>query len=86
LESEPCVELNLTARADGGKYSADVGCKIARRNFEDSVSVPSQGKQTLRVTGDAKIRMIEQIVRFRSKRDRRAFRQLEGLLQRQIAL
>src|SRR5258706_11235783 len=43
-------------------------------------------KWTLRVTRDCEIRMIEQIVAFRSQRNLRAFRHLEGLLQRHIKL
>ena len=60
--------------------------KLPAGILEDGISVPSQRKWTLRVTGDCEIRMIEQIVGFRSKRNLRAFRQLEGLLQRQIKL
>ena len=86
LESEPCGQLNLTPSADGGEYSAYVVGEIARCIFEDGVSVPSQRKRTLRVTRDREIRMIEQIVGFRSKRNLRAFLQLEALLQRQIEL
>ena len=68
------------------EYSADVVGEISRSIFEDGVSIPSQRKGTLRVTRDCKIRMIEQIVGFRSKRNLHAFRQLEALLQRQIKL
>src|SRR5215831_16034279 len=85
-ESEPCVELNLTPSAHRGKYSADVVGEITRCIFEDGVSVPSQGKRTLRVARDCKIRMIEQIVSFGSKCNLRAFRQFEGLLQGHIKL
>src|SRR5262245_54569739 len=69
LESEPCGQFNLTPSADCTEYSADVVGEIARRIFEDGVSVPSQGQWALRVTRDCEIRMIEQIVGFRSERD-----------------
>ena len=86
LESEPCVQLNLTRRAYGGEYSAHVVGEIPCCILEDRVSVASQGKGTLGVARDCEIRMIEQIVGFHTKRNLRAFRQFEGLLQRQVKL
>ena len=86
LESEPCGQLNLTPRADRAEYSANVVGELTRCILENSVSIPSQAKRALSVTWDCEIRMIEQIVGFRAKRDLRAFRQLESLLQRQIEL
>jgi hypothetical protein len=86
LESEPSSQLNLTSRADRAEYSAYVVGEIARSILEDGISVPSQGKRSLCVTRDCEIRMIEQIVGFRAKCNLRAFRQLKGLLQRQIKL
>ena len=59
LEREACVKLNLTPGAYGVEYSADVFGKIACCIFENGVSVPSQGKRTLRVAGDGKIGVIE---------------------------
>jgi hypothetical protein len=85
-ESAPCVDLNLTPSAHRGKYSANTVGEITRCIFEDGVSVPAQGKRTLRVARDCKIRMIEQIVGFRSKCNLRAFLQFECLLQGQIKL
>jgi hypothetical protein len=84
LESEPSSQLNLTPRADRAEYSANVVGELTRCILENSVSIPSQAKRALSVTWDCEIRMIEQIVRFRAKRDLRAFRQLETLLQREI--
>ena len=86
LKSESCGQLNLARCADRTKYSAYVVGEIARWIFEDGISVASQGERTLRVTRDGEIRMIEQIVGFRSKRNLRAFPQLEALLQRHIEL
>jgi len=78
--------LNLTPRADGAEYATWVVGEITRSVFEDSVSVTSEGDRTLRVTRDCEIRMIEQIVGFRSKHNLRTFLQLKALLQRQIEL
>ena len=86
LESQPCGQLNLTPRADRAEYSAYVVGEIARSILEDCISVASQSKRTLRVTRDCEIRMIEQIVGFRSNRNLHAFPQMEALLQRQIEL
>src|SRR5215469_16401895 len=86
LEREVCVKLNLAPSSYGGEYSADVFGKITCCIFENSVSIPSQGERTLRVTRDRKIRMIEQIVGLRSESNLRAFRQLEALLKRQMTL
>ena len=86
LEREARVQLNLTPSSYGGEYSADVFCEITCCILEDRVSVPSQRKRTLRVARDREIRMIEQIVGFRSKHNRRTFPQLEAFLQRQIEL
>jgi hypothetical protein len=78
--------LNLTPGAYGAEYSADVLGEITCCILENGVSVPSQGERALRVARHSKIRMIEQVVSFRSDCDLRAFRQLEALLQRQFAL
>src|SRR5215467_8552298 len=86
LEREACVELNLTPGAYGGEYPADVFGEIARWILENSVAVTAQGERALGVTGNAKIRMIEQIVSLDSKRKLRAFPQLEFLLQRYVEL
>jgi hypothetical protein len=86
LEREACVELNLAASAGGSEYSADIFGEITCWILENGVSVPSEGERTLRVTRNRKIRVIEQIVGFRSKCNLRAFRQLKTLLQRQIKL
>ena len=86
LETQTGGQLNLTPRADSAKYSAYVVGEIAGSILEDGISVASQCKWTLRVTRDCEIRMIEQIVAFRSQRNLGAFRHLEGLLQRQIKL
>jgi hypothetical protein len=86
LENQPCGQLNLTPGAHGGEYSAGIVGEITRCVSEDGVSVSSQRKRALGITRDCKIRMIEQIVGFRSHRDLRAFRQLENLLERQIKL
>jgi hypothetical protein len=84
LESQPCVKLNLTSATYGGEYSSNVVGEVTRCIFENSVSVPSQAERTLRVTRHSKIRMIKEIVSFRSERNLRAFGQLEALLDRQI--
>lgn len=76
LESEPCAQLNLTTSTDGSEYPADVVGEITRCILEDSVSVPSQGKRSLRVARDCEIWMIEQGVGFRSKRKFHSFHQL----------
>ena len=81
LESEPSVKLKLTTTAYRGEYSADVVSQIACWTREHGISIPSQRQGTLRVTGDCKIRMIEQVVGFHSKFNSHAFRHLEGLLQ-----
>ena len=86
LESQSCGQLDLTPRADRAEYSACVVGETARSILEDSISVASQGKRTLRVARDREIRMIEQIVGFRSNRNLRAFPQMKALLQRQIEL
>jgi hypothetical protein len=86
LEREACAKLNLTPSAYGGEYSANVVGEMTRWVREHGVSIPSQRERTLRVTGDGKIRMIKQIVGFRSKRNLHAFPQLEALLQRHIKL
>src|SRR5262245_23601810 len=86
LERETRVELNLAPSAYGGEYSADVLGEITCRILENGVSVPSQGERTLRVARHRKIRMVEQVVSFRSDCELRAFRQSEGLLQRQVKL
>jgi len=62
LESKTCVELYLTPSADGGEYPADVIRQMTRSILIDGVTVSSQSLRTLHVTGDGKIRMIEQIV------------------------
>ena len=76
----------MTPGADRIEYSAYVIGEITRCIFEDSVSVSSQRQRALRVTGDCKIWMIEQIVSFRAKHNLCAFPQLESLLQREIEL
>jgi hypothetical protein len=83
LKTQTGGQLNLTPRADSAEYSAYVVGEIASSILEDGISVASQCKWTLRVIRDCEIRMIEQIVAFRSQRNLRAFRHLEGLLQRQ---
>src|SRR5262249_40193279 len=86
LEREACVELNLTPGAYGREYSADIFGEITCRVLENGVSVASQGERALGVARDSKIRMVEQIVGLRSKRDLHAFPQLEFLLHGQIEL
>src|SRR5262245_43648271 len=86
LESEPRSQLNLTSGANCGEYPANVVGEIARRIFEDSVSVASQRQRALRVTWDCEIRMIEQIVGFRSKHNFCPFPQWKALLQRETEL
>jgi hypothetical protein len=86
LESETCVELNLAPSADGSEYSGDVVGKTTRWIREHSVSIPSQRERALRVTRNCKIRMIEEIVGFRSEGKPRTFGQLEALLKRHIKL
>src|SRR6516225_5054548 len=76
LEGKARVKLNLAPSAYGGEYSADVVGETTRCIREDGISVSSQGKRTLRITWDCKIRMVEQIVGFRSKCNLRAFPQL----------
>ena len=81
LESEPSVKLKLTTTAYCGEYSADVVSQIACWTREHGISISSQRQGALRVAGDCKIWMIEQVVGFRSKRNPHALRQLEGLFQ-----
>jgi hypothetical protein len=78
--------LNLTRRADRTKYSAYVVGESPRRILEDGVSAPTLGKRALCVTRNSEIRVIEQIVGFRSEHDFPAFLQLEAFLQRHIEL
>jgi hypothetical protein len=66
LETQTGGQLNLTPRADSAEYSAYVVSEIAGSILEDGISVASQCKWTLRVTWYCEIRMIEQIVAFRS--------------------
>jgi hypothetical protein len=86
LETQAGGQLNLTPRANGAECSAYVVGEIAGSILEDGISVASQCKWTLRVARDCEIRMIEQVVAFRPQRNLRAFRHLEGPLQRQIKL
>ena len=71
-ESKTCVQLNLTPRTDGSENSADIAGEITGYVFEHGVSIPSQGERALRVAWNCKIRPIEQIVSFGSKRNLRA--------------
>jgi len=86
LEAEACIQLNLTPRADSREYSTDVARELSRRVVVDSVSISSQRERTLRITRNCKIRMIEQIVDFRSNCDVHAFPQFEDFLYRKIKL
>jgi hypothetical protein len=72
--------LKLTATTYGGEYSSHIVSENACWTREHGISIPSQRKGTLRVTGDCKIRMIEQVVGFRSKRNFHSFKQSEALL------
>src|SRR4029077_15111707 len=54
--------------------------------LKNSVSVSAERKRALRVAWDGEIRMIQEIERFCSQRDFRAFPHLETFLQRQIKL
>jgi len=74
----------LARGADSREYSSDVVREISRRTREHGVTIPSEGERTLRVTRDCKIRVVEQIVGIHAKSNLRAFRQSEGLLERQI--
>ena len=86
LESEPAGQLDLSSSTDGSKYSTDVVGETTGWVFEDCVSVSSKGKRTLRVTRHCEIGMIQQIVRFHSKRELRTFLQFEPFLELQIKL
>src|SRR5215471_17384610 len=86
LKTESCSQLNLTAGADGRKYPADVIGELPCCILENGVSVPSEGKRTLRVARDRKIRMIEHIVGFRSDCNFAAFCYLEVFVQCEVKL
>ena len=86
LEREARVQLNLTPSSYGGEYSADVFCEITCCILEDRVSIPSQGERALRVAWDCKIRMIKQIVNFRSQCNLHTFLQFEALFECHIKL
>src|SRR5215468_4524965 len=86
LESETCIQLNLTPCGDRRKYSADVTGQVPRHIFEHGVSIPSQGERTLRVAWDCKIGMVDEVISFHTERKLLAFRQVEVLLHREIEL
>jgi hypothetical protein len=65
---------------------ACVGGEITGRILEDGISVTSQGKRTLRVTRNAKIRMVEQVISLRSNRNFPPLRDRKIFVQRWLEL
>jgi hypothetical protein len=63
--------LNLTPGPGGSQDSACVIGEITRRIIE--VPVTSQGKRSLRITRNTKIRMVEQVISFHSNRNLPSF-------------
>ena len=86
LERDPNAQLNLTGTIDRREYPPHAIRKMACHISKDGVSVPSQSNRILRVTGDGKIRMIQNIERFGAQHDFHALAHLETLLHRQIEL
>ena len=86
LECEACVELNLAPCADRREYSADVISEMACHISKHGVSVPSESDRILRITGNGKIRMIQEIEGFCSKHDLCLSGKMKGLTEGQVKL
>src|SRR5579863_2292715 len=86
LERETAGQLKLAGGADGGLDLACVGGEITGGILEDGFPVSSQGKRTLRITGNTKIRMVEQIIGFDSNGKLPVFSNHKILVQRWVKL
>ena len=78
--------MNLARGAGGGQDLAYVIGEITRRILEDGIPVTSQGKRTLCITRNTKIRMVEQVISFHSNRNLPSFRDREIFVQRRVEL
>ena len=85
-ERKPADQLNLARGAGGGQNLARVSGEITGRILEDGVPVASQGKRTLCIARNPKIRMVEQVISFHSNRNLPSFRDRKVFVQRCIKL
>src|SRR5580704_12986775 len=85
-EGKSADQLNLARDARGGQDSACVIGKITRRILEDGIPVTSQGKRTLCITRNSKIRMVEQVISLHSNRDFPSFSHHKLFVQRGVKL
>jgi hypothetical protein len=85
-ERKPTGQLNLAPGADGGQDLACVIREITRRILEDGVTVTSQGKRTLCVARNTKIRMVEQVISFHANRNLPSIGDRKILVQRWVKL
>jgi hypothetical protein len=69
LERNPNPHLNLTGTIDRREYPRHAIGEMTCHISKDGVSVPSQSNRVLRITGEGKIRMIQEIEDFCSKHD-----------------
>src|SRR5579863_6905640 len=86
LERKPAGQLNLSAGASRGQDLACVSGEITGRIPENGFPVTAQGKRTLCVTRDTKIRMVEQIIGFYSNCNLPVFSDRKILVQRRVKL
>jgi hypothetical protein len=68
-EGKPAGQLKLAPDAGGGQDLAYVIGEITLRILEDGIPASPQEKRTLSITRNAKIRMAEKVISFRSNRD-----------------
>src|SRR5579872_1640665 len=85
-ERKAAGQLNLPGGARGRQDPACVGGEITGRILENGFPVSSQGKRTLRITGNTKIRMVEQIIGFDSNGKLPVFSNRKILVQRWVQL
>ena len=85
-ERKPTSQLNLASGANSGQDLACVSGEISRRIFEDGIPVTPQGKRILCVARNAKIRMVEQVISFHSKRNLPSFSDRKIFVQRCVKL
>ena len=85
-ERKPAGQLNLAPGADGGQNLASVIGEITRRILEHGVPVTSQGKRTLCIARNTKIRMVEQVISFHANRNLPSISDRKILVQRWVKL
>ena len=85
-ERKPTSQLNLASGANSGQDLACVSAEIPGRIFEDGIPVTPQGKRILCVARYAKIRMVEQVISFHSKRNLPSIGDRKIFVQRDIKL